>query len=65
MWAPNFYLPSSRFASLLLTCSSWLADANFGEMFHNFFMDPAIRKHSGVDLSKGKRRVMSNTLPTL
>lgn len=52
LWAPNFYLPSSKAASLLLTFSSWMADADFGEMFHNFFMDEAIRKHAGVDISK-------------
>ena len=32
-----------------------MADADFGEMFHNFFMDEAIRKYAGVDTSKLKR----------
>ena len=51
LWAPNFYLPSSKSASLLLTFSSWLADAeDYGEMFHNFFMDEKTRKHAGVSL---------------
>lgn len=56
LWAPNFYLPSSKAAAILLTFSSWLADADYGEMFHNFFMDEKIRKHAGVDLSKLKHR---------
>ena len=64
LWAPNFYLPSSKAAAILLTFSSWLADADFGEMFHNFFMDSKIRKHAGVDLSKLKRG-LSNPTPTV
>ena len=56
IWAPNFYLPTSRAASVLLSFSSWLADADFGEMFHNFTMEERIRKHSGVDLSLLKGR---------
>ena len=51
LFAPNFHLPTSRGASLLLSDSSWMADADFGEIFHNFPMDERIRKHSGVDLS--------------
>jgi hypothetical protein len=39
LWVPNFYLPSSKAAALLLTFSSWLADADYGAMFHNFFMN--------------------------
>jgi hypothetical protein len=56
LWAPNFYLPTSRCASLLLSFSSWMADADFGEMFHNFTMDDRIRKHSGVNLSTLKSK---------
>ena len=44
LWAPNFYLPSSKAAAILLTFSSWLADADYGEMFHNFFMDEKNQK---------------------
>ena len=51
LWAPNFFLPSSRAASVLLTFSTWLADVDFGEMFHNFFVANRIRKYSGVDVS--------------
>ncbi|KAI2509116.1 hypothetical protein MHU86_5235 [Fragilaria crotonensis] len=31
LWAPNFYLPTSKAAALLLTFSSWLADADYGK----------------------------------
>ena len=51
LWAPNFYLPSSQSALLLLTFSSWMADVDFGEMFHNFFVAPKIRKYSGIDIT--------------
>ena len=51
LWAPNFFLPSARAAALLITFSTWLADVDFGEMFHNFFVSNRIRKFSGVDVS--------------
>ena len=35
----------------VLSFSTWVADANFCKMFHNFHMDDRIRKHSGVDVS--------------
>ena len=48
LWAPNFFLPTSRNAAELLTFDSWMADSDFAEFFHNFFSDEKIRKHSGV-----------------
>ena len=51
LWAPNFYLPTSRAASLLLTFSTWMSDVDFGEMFHNFFISDKMRKYAGVDVS--------------
>ena len=51
LWAPNFYLPTSRAASLLLTFTSWMADVDFGEMFHNFFISEKMRKYAGIDIS--------------
>ena len=51
LWAPNFYLPSARAASLNLSFSTWMSDMDFGEMFHNFFMDPSIRKCAGVKIT--------------
>ena len=49
LWSPNFFLPTSRNASELLSFDSWMADIDFGEFFHNFFADERVRKHSGVD----------------
>ena len=50
LWAPNFFLPSARSASLCMSFDTWMADMDFGEMFHNFQMDPKIRPFSGVEL---------------
>ena len=51
LWSPNFFLPTSRNASELLSFDSWMADADFSEFFHNFFCDEKIRCYSGVDTS--------------
>ena len=37
LWAPNFFLPTARDAGLLLSYSTFMADVDFGEMFHNFW----------------------------
>ena len=41
-----------------------MADADFGEMFHNFMLEERIRKHSGVDVSSLKTKD-SNTALTM
>ena len=48
LWAPNFFLPSATSAAMLMTVDTWMADMNFGEMFHNFPMEEQMRKCSGV-----------------
>ncbi|KAI2498994.1 hypothetical protein MHU86_15498 [Fragilaria crotonensis] len=48
LWAPNFFLPSATSAAMLLTFGTWMADMDFGEMFHNFPMEERMRKHAGV-----------------
>ena len=50
LWAPNFFLPSARSASMCLSFQTWMADMDFGDFFHNFPMDRRIRPYSGVDL---------------
>jgi hypothetical protein len=50
LWSPNFFLPTSRNASELLSFDTWMADVDFGEFFHNFFADVKIRKHAGVNV---------------
>jgi hypothetical protein len=58
LWAPNFYLPSARAASLTLSFSTWMGDMDFGEMFHNFFMDPQIRKCAGIKIKPIASKLM-------
>ena len=48
LWAPNFFLPSASGAAMLLTFNTWMADMDFGEMFHNFPMEERLRRCSGV-----------------
>ena len=49
LWAPNFFLPSATSAAMLLTFGTWMADMDFGEMFHNFPMEERMRRCSGVE----------------
>ena len=51
LWAPGFYLPNADAATRLLMFDSFTVDADLGEMFLNFPMDPAIQPHVGVDLT--------------
>jgi hypothetical protein len=51
LWAPGFFLPIADFAARLLMCHSFTVDADLGEMFLNFPMDPLIRPFAGVDLA--------------
>ena len=50
LWSPNFFLPTARNSSELLSFESWMSDMDFGEFFHNFPMDYRIRKYSGVNV---------------
>lgn len=50
LWSPNFFLPSAKSAAMCMSFSTWMADMDFGDMFHNFHMDPLIRPCSGVEL---------------
>ena len=36
----------------MITFSTWMSDMDFGEMFHNFNLDPRIRPYSGVNVVK-------------
>ncbi len=40
--APNFVLRTATVAAMLLTCETWMADMDFGEMFHNFPIEERI-----------------------
>lgn len=50
LWAPNFFLPSATSAAMLLTFGTWMADMDFGEMFHNFPMEERMQRCSAVEL---------------
>ena len=68
LWSPNF-LPSAKSVSMCLSFSMW-ADMDFGEMFHNFYMDPRICPCSGVDLGNMallvlKDKTVNEAHPTL
>ena len=52
LWSPNFFLPSAKSAAMVLTFATWMSDMDFGEMFHNFNLDPRIRPYSGVNVEK-------------
>jgi hypothetical protein len=52
LWSPNFYLPTARAAALNISYSSWMADMDCGEMFHNFFMDRRVRQCAGLRIDK-------------
>jgi hypothetical protein len=51
IWAPNFALPTV--ASVLRNADdkTFYGDIDIGEMFLNYFLDPAIRPWAGVDVS--------------
>ena len=63
LWAPNFYLPTARTASELLSFDTWMADVDFGEFFHNFHMDARIKKFAGVDIAPLHPFVRRNEKP--
>jgi hypothetical protein len=50
LFAPNFWLPSAKSAANVMGFGTWMADMDFGEMFHNFPMDPCVRPFAGVEL---------------
>jgi hypothetical protein len=51
LFAPGLYLPNADAAARLLVYYSYTVDADLGEMFLNFPMDPLIRPHTGVELT--------------
>ena len=50
LWAPNFFLPSATSAAMLLSFGTWMAEMDFGEMFHNFPMEERMRRCAGVEV---------------
>jgi hypothetical protein len=51
IWAPNFFLPTISSVLNNADDNTFYGDIDIGEMFLNYFLDPAIRPWAGVDLS--------------
>jgi hypothetical protein len=51
LWIPWFYLPDLTGLHRSLDPGYYQADNDYGEMFHNFWMCPSMRKYCGVDLT--------------
>ena len=51
LWAPSFWMPTIVNVFDCATHSSWFGDVDAGEMFLNYWLDPAIRPYAGVDVS--------------
>ncbi len=50
LWVPSFQLPQSETLTDLLTPTSWMADIDLGEHFHNFPLHPDLQSHCGIDV---------------
>jgi len=57
VWAPNFWLPTSKTAANLLNYNYCSVDVDLGEMFYNFPLPEVFRKYSGVDLTPYNQRL--------
>jgi hypothetical protein len=52
LWAPWFCLPNATTRMMIIEPGTFIADVDIGEMLLNFFLDPRIRRFSGVDFTK-------------
>jgi len=50
LWAPPFVLPTINSLLRAVDVGTWMADIDIGEMFYNFFLDPDIQPHCGIDI---------------
>lgn len=50
IWTPNFCLPTMKSVLDNADSSTYFGDIDLGEMFLNYFLDPALRPYAGVDL---------------
>ena len=51
LWAPSFWMPTIQDVLDCATHTSWYGDVDAGEMFLNYWLDPAIRPYAGVNVS--------------
>jgi hypothetical protein len=54
LWAPNFWLPTARSATRVLSYNYFSVDMDVGEIFLNFPFHPKLQFFSGVDLTPFK-----------
>ena len=52
VWAPWFQMPTVESHLRSVEAGTYMADCDVGEMFLNFMLEPRLRLHAGVDLSK-------------
>jgi hypothetical protein len=57
VWAPNFWLPTSKTAANLLNFGYCIVDVDLGEFFHNFPLPELFRKYSGIDFTPYCKRL--------
>ena len=55
VWAPNFWLPTSKSMTRILGYNFKTVDLDLGEMFLNFPLHPSLQVFSGVDLTTFKK----------
>jgi hypothetical protein len=61
LWSPWFFLPNATTHMRIFEPITFMADVDIGEMFLNFFLDPRIRRFSGVDFTKFYPEDMDDT----
>jgi hypothetical protein len=50
LWAPSFWMPTSKSAVRVISFYSYLFDSDIGECLLNFPNDKRVRKYCGIDL---------------
>ena len=51
LWAPSFWMPTSKHVLDCATSGSWFGDVDAGEMFLNYILDVSLRPYAGIDVS--------------
>lgn len=52
IWSPNFFLSTMSAVLASADDSTFFGDIDLGEMFLNYFLDPALQPYAGVDVSR-------------
>jgi hypothetical protein len=51
VWSPNFFLPTMSSVLNHANDQTWYGDIDIGEMFLNYFLDPALRERAGIEVT--------------